>query len=242
MNSVLFEETIQTKAREEDFSSQPQGHGSKEWRRYKFGQLYPQANGVREHVTAPSCLRVECVAQAQAEKPSLIASLRFLHPMSRIVGSISARLNELGGGMAQSFQSVNELIIEGRRYYAGREALEREIKTGPLTLETHSTSRVNVPFRFYASREFEPVRNRNEQIAGAILRSQEGIAGSMAIASEPMGPNLFKISLCLHNHSRLDETESQKLDAVLLHAFISVRISVQLTRGEFLDSPAGWAD
>jgi hypothetical protein len=176
--------------------------------------------------------------RGQSDKPSLLVSLQFLHPMSRIVGSVSARETELGGGLAQSFQSLHELTIEGRLFQAGREAVEREFKTPPFPLNPLAPSRARFPFRFYASREFEPIRDYNQQIVGAILRCQEGLEGMMAIAAEPAGQNFFKITFRVENRTRMDDAEAKNHDAILLRTYFSTRSLLRAIGGEFA-SPTG---
>ncbi|HZV35208.1 MAG TPA: hypothetical protein VFB72_11600, partial [Verrucomicrobiae bacterium] len=141
-------------------------------------------------------------------------------------------------GLAQSFQSLNAIMVEGRRFDAGREVVERELKCSPLMFDADSPSHLNLPFRFYASREFEPLRDRNQKIAGAILRCQEGIEGLMQISAEPVGARSFKISASIENHTQLGEIESQDYDAVLLRSLVSLRISMRSKGAEFISSPA----
>lgn len=233
MNSLSFEDTG---TGEEVFISEAHDQMSGERKRFKFPPIYPETKAAHSQARTPSVIQAHCGVVAQGERPMIVANLHFLHPVSQIVGIISARVNELSGGLTQSFQPRDEITIEGRTFHAGREAVEREVSAAPLSLNPDSPLRFKLPFRFYASRDFEPIRDRRQQIAGAILRCQEGIEGAMQIAVDPVEQNLFRISIRLENHTRTEPMESQGHDTTFLRTMISAHIALHAKGCEFIAS------
>jgi hypothetical protein len=203
-------------------------------REFELGHVYPEA-GSSERCVGCSTAHLEFMAYADVEKPTLLMSLHFLHPILRSTGSI-----ELKAGSIESFESLNELIVDGRHFMSGHESIERELKLPPFTPESISAHRASFPFRFYPWREFEPVRDARHQIAGAIVRSQAGIEGVVEVRIEPAATDAFKINVELQNHSRANDAESP--DGLLLRTLVSANVVVRASDAELVCVTAHAAD
>lgn len=205
------------------------------WQRFPLGEIYPENCSIRHNGIGKNTQ--ECLVRVNEENASLSVVVRFLHPTLRTVGSLSARTNEFGPGLAQSFQPLREFSLEGRLFQAGQESVQREVKPAPVPLDILSPARVTFPFRFYASRDYEPIRNCKQQIVGATLHRQEGLEGLLEMTVESAGIQAFKFTVRLVNRTPLARMESRNHEDVLLRTFVSAHIIVRANGAEFV-SPA----
>src|ERR1700730_12148650 len=58
--------------------------------RFTFGRVYPEAYSEAQSGAEPCAMQTECLLQARAKTPTLEVRVRFLHPMARTVGLLSA--------------------------------------------------------------------------------------------------------------------------------------------------------
>ena len=58
--------------------------------RFTFGRVYPQAYGEAQNGAEPFAMRTECLLRSRGETSTLEVRVRFLHPMTRTVGLLSA--------------------------------------------------------------------------------------------------------------------------------------------------------
>src|SRR5579883_245102 len=168
MNTLLLDEALKQALYESRSACPWFPTAPKDRQQFALGEIYPQT-GNRDTGMESAIVETDCFIRANVERPWLKLTIRFLHPTERVVGSLSARVTELGGGLAQSFQTLRELSVDGRQFRPGQESVQREINPPPLTLDSRAVSQSSFPFRFYAAREFEPIRDSEHEIAGAIF-------------------------------------------------------------------------
>src|SRR5215469_1809758 len=180
VNAVLYEGYILYPYR----ASSPK----KRRERFTFGRVYPRAYSVAQKGAEPCVMQTECLVKTGAEPAKLCVNVGFLHPMAREVGAFEAPLEQLPMETQPDFKIVPELQIGEHVFQRWHEAVEREITVPVLELDGDSRSKSIVPFRFFASRDLEPIRDAQKRVAGMIIRRQETVEGVIEIIAQRLQP------------------------------------------------------
>ena len=102
--------------------------------RFTFGRVYPEAYSAAQNGAEPCVMQTECLAQTRTNEAALDVSVRFLHPMWREVGLLSAPLREWIDGVEPEFQLAQELRMDGHLFQTWQEAVEREVRIPEMLL------------------------------------------------------------------------------------------------------------
>jgi hypothetical protein len=214
--------------------------------RFTFGRVYPQAYGEAQNGAEPSAMQTECLLRNQGEMPSLEVRVRFLHPMTRSIGLLSVAVPELPADIESgSFLQVPELRIDDKLYQTWQEAVEREVRSSRQPLDGLANQPLLVPFSFASSLTFDPIRDRQSQVIGAIIRSQQTVLGTIHIAVQPVGGKVFKVRVTVENHTPLSDRDLNQQEEVLMRTFASTHTILESEKGEFLslmDPPDDYAE
>ena len=160
--------------------------------RFTFGRVYPQAYREAQNGAEPFAMRTECLLRSRGKTSTLEVRVRFLHPMARTIGLLSAPLPELPVDIGpDSFSLVPELRIDDKLYQSWQEAVEREVRTSCQTLESVAKQTMSLPFHFLGSLTFDPIRDHQNQVIGAIIRRQQSVEGTIDIAAPTCGRRSF---------------------------------------------------
>jgi hypothetical protein len=216
--------------------------------RFTFGRVYPRAYGEAQSGAEPSAMQTECLLRSEGEMPDLEIRVRFLHPMTRAIGLLSAPVRELPADIESesgSFLLVPELRIDDKLYQTWQEAVEREVRSSRQPLHALVTQPLSVRFSFVSSLTFDPIRDRQSQVIGAIIRRQQSVEGTIHIAVHPVGRKVFKVRVTVENHTPLSDRDLDQQEEVLMRTFASTHTILESDRGEFfslMDPPEAYAE
>jgi hypothetical protein len=118
------------------------------------------------------------VLVAGDEHARIEVAVRFLH--------VVARQPTLRG------EPVDELEVGGERYLAWDEATEREVTTGPLSLGDARRVQIDIT----AGEAREPAGD------GEIVRSWRELQGAVAVDTQRLAPQLFRLGVTIENTTR----------------------------------------
>ena len=205
--------------------------------RFTFGRVYPEAYSAAQRGAEAFAAQTECLVRTTGPTSTLNISIRFLHPMARQIGALREPVFKLNG-VEPDFEFVRELCVGGERYQSWVEAVEREVALPVISL--CGSQEQTAPFRFFASRELEPIRDE-EHIVGLAVRRQERIEGTISANLTQLEPDLYRIRVRIVNQSALTARELDDDDAVMLRLFASTHIILCAEGAEFVslvDPPA----
>ncbi len=212
--------------------------------RFTFGRVYPRAYAVAQNGAEPSAMQTECLVRSRgSEIPTLAVRVRFLHQTARTIGLLPAPERELPTDIG-SFSFVPELRIDEKLYQTWQEAVEREIRSTPRPLDGFINRSLSLPFHFLSSLAFEPICDRQNRVIGAIIRRQQSVEGTIKIAVQPLGGEVFKISVTVENQTSLSDLDLTQQEEVLMRTFASTHTILESASGEFFsltDPPEAYA-
>lgn len=218
----------------------PYRASSKKNRRERFtlGRVYPESFSKAQDGREPCVMQTECLARLLGPAATLSVNARFLQPMAREIGALRKPISKLNG-VEPEFEIVPELHVSGELYQTWHEAVEREVIAPQIQIT--GDNEWSDQFRFFASRELEPLREK-EAIVGVAIRRQEKIEGEFSIATHPVGDGIFKITVRLMNQSALPPEQLDDENALLLRLFASTHVMLCVNDAELIsqsDPPAG---
>jgi hypothetical protein len=214
--------------------------------RFTFGRVYPQAYSEAQNGAEPFTTQTECLLRSQGERPTLEVRVRFLHPVARNVGLLPEPAPDLPADIEKSsFSIVPELRVDNKLYQTWQEAVEREIRSAHRSLDSVAHQAWSLPFHFSSSLAFDPIRNGQNQVIGAIIRRQQSVEGTIEIAAQRIDGDVFKISVKVENHTTVPKPELNQQEEVLMRTFASTHTILESGGGEFLslmDPPPEYAE
>jgi hypothetical protein len=214
--------------------------------RFTFGRVYPRAYSESQSGAEPFSMQTECLLQGRGTTTALEVRVRFLHPMTRAIGLLSAPAAVLPANIGpDSFSFVPELRIGDKLYQAWQEAIEQEVRSSPQLLDSLAKQTLSVPFDFLSSQNFEAIRDGQSQVIGAIIRRQQSLHGTIHIAAQPLGGEIFKIRVTIENHTPLSAPDLDQPEEVLMRTLASTHTILESDGGKFfsqMDPPESHAE
>ena len=202
--------------------------------RFTFGRVYPHDYSVAQNGAEPFVMGTQCLLTGR-DRTHLELSVRFLHVTSREILSFREPQPELPASLsAASVELVPELRVDGQSFLTWQEAVEREVNVGPQTIKHMAGTKCQVPFRFPAEEQLEPIKDRNSSIVGLIRRRRERLDGEILCEIEEIEAGLFRIAVEIVNRSTVPETELENQDAVLLRTLASTHTVLHTDEGQFV--------
>jgi len=159
--------------------------------------------------------------------------VRFLHLVTREIGSLPNDLAELPATGEPAFTPVASLEVEGVRFLAWEEAVEREVVAQGATIE-QLLHGISLPFAFPGSRTIEPIRSAAGRIAGVVIRTGLNLDGRLTVAAAPAGPGAYRLTVRIENTTRLGVTEIARRDLAQRRAFASTHTLLGVQGGAFV--------
>jgi hypothetical protein len=193
--------------------------------RFTFGRVYPKDYSESQQSAEPFLNQTECLVRSTGERPVLEVTVRFLHPMWREVGYISSDA---------PFRVVPELSVAGKLYQTWQEATEREVAVSLGPLKSSPSQRTKAPFSFPALRKLEHISVESSLAGKAIQRRQEAVEGTVEIEAEPLGADVFKITVRVLNRTPLCSAHCNDQDAVIMRTFTSTHTILRASGGQFI--------
>jgi hypothetical protein len=199
--------------------------------RWTFGAVYPreysEANGGRE----PWTMHTECLVEGQVDDISLDVTVRFLHLLTRTV--VQPEPVKVDHVMATATEWSMADLLAGEPL---QEGVEREVSTLDLSLSQLVTHPHVVEIDFPGGRMVDDKDSisRASITTGQIIREQQPIRGAVILAAEPVGVNLFKLSIHIENRTPGTSDVTSRRDAVLFQSFVSTHTILQVRQGSFI--------
>jgi hypothetical protein len=177
----------------------------KNQRRWTFGGVYPRDHSAA-HPDDPWLMRTQCLLEATAGA-RVTVTVRFLHVVRRqVVGAAG--------------EPVDEIVAGGERHLSWSEAVEREIAIKPLQLGEASTT----PIAIAAAEEIEPLEG------GAVARRWRRLDGAVTVASEEVGPGVWRLTAEIANRTPF----AGDREAALERTFCSTHTVLRTSAGRFV--------
>jgi len=158
----------------------------KNHQRWTFGGVYP-----RDHSEGreddPWVMQTQVLVKG-SDDATLSVGVRFLHIVQRDV----ARFTD------GDLEPIDELVLGDERHLSWEEAVEREIQTPDLRLGDLNSGH-SVPIEVEAASTEEKLLDAEGMQAGAIVRSWEGLKGSVEVGAERLEDELHRVTVRIEN-------------------------------------------
>jgi hypothetical protein len=186
--------------------------------RWTFGGIFPREFADRAG-SDPCTMQTQCLVRGR--DPVADIRVRFLHLVARQVGTLVEPAPKLAVDSEHAFTPVPSLDLDGTRFVTWEEAIEREVVAPTLVLRALVERPAVIPFDFSRTRQFEPLKRRNGQVAGALLRTALALQGELTIAAEPVGRELFRLTARIENTTTCEPYEIADRNRAQRRAFAS---------------------
>lgn len=201
--------------------------------RWNFGALCPPAYSRAQGDTESCDMQTECLVSGD-ERATLGVKVRFLHLLSREVGRLTTPLPELPEGSESDSQTVAAMEVGGQIYQTWQEAVEREVDSPGINLSKLAAEGRRQPFTFPPKQETEPLREPGGRIVGVLVRRQQSVEGSIEVAAERAGEELFKVTVRISNLTPLEDAALKSRDEALMRSLVSTHTILGAGGGEFV--------
>jgi hydrogenase maturation protease len=195
--------------------------------RFNFGVLYPRFYSEAQSGSDAWSMQTGMLMTGNSQS-AVEVRVRFLKLVSR-----SPR--------KPNFEPVSSLEVDGKVFSSWQEAVECEVVIPPCNLHELTLSPYEKHFHFPAKEDAEPLRDRNNQMAGVVVRTQDSICGTIEIFAERPVEEIFKIRIFVRNLTSLgDDGESLGRDRALARSLVSAHVVLGAVDGQFvslLDPP-----
>jgi hydrogenase maturation protease len=215
----------------------------KNQQRWNFGVLCPPAYCELQKGSESSSMQTEVLLLTHGSA-DLSVKVRFLQIVQRSISDPPAPVSTLSKNAAPDLNVVDRLEVDGGMRRPWQEAVEREVPSSAMRLESSIISS-SIPFHFAKESEPEIVSDRSGGIFGVVTRQWEGLSGSVDIAIERLQDCLFKATVRIHNLTPFDPPANASREQALMFSFASAHTILGVEGGEFislLDPPAGYQD
>jgi hypothetical protein len=207
----------------------------KNQQRFNFGVVYPQAYSEAQKGSDPWIMQTECLLQG-SELTAVEIHLWFLQLTAR---SVEERV-ALTGPDGPAFAPVKTLEVNGQKFYAWEEAVEREVTIPSIRLGDLIQQPQQPSISFLSSRTDEPLLKGIGNVAGRLVRTQQAINGTVYVAAHPVCDGVYKLVVRVINVTAMEAPECASREDALMGSFISAHVVLGVDNGEFfslLDPP-----
>ena len=199
--------------------------------RWTFGGIFP-----RDFAAAagsdPCAMQTQCLVCGNA--PVVDIKVRFLHAIERELGELAQPACSLPVDGDPDFVSVPSIEIDGQRFVAWQEAVEREIPVAGFALDEWPSGGAQIPFAFPSMREVEPIRRADGMIAALVQRTASELGGELTLAAEPVATDAFRMTVRIENTSPCEPCEIADRRLAQRRAFASTHTILTVRNGAFV--------
>jgi hypothetical protein len=211
--------------------------------RWNFGGLCPRSYSESQRGNERWSSQTECLVMGTGAT-TIGIQLRFLHLVARQATELVPNGDESGYD-CRNFLPVETIKLEDRLFQTWQEALERQFHTPlfPLDSLTHKPQRISM--NFPASESMELLRDAGGAVAGAFIRTQRELHGSIEVSAERLDDALFRIHVQVLNLTGMADTDRVSRDQAMMSSLVSSHHILTVEGGEFvslLDPPAEFRD
>lgn len=199
--------------------------------RWTFGGLLPEAFCARNQSGDSSHLQVEVLIAGQPDT-RIEAVVRFLHLTSRQVGQFLPPLEHWPDQVEPPSQPTDSLSVDGTLFQTWQEGEEREMVLGEWSLaglQSGQHRRQGFP----RQRRLEPLRARDERIAGVLIREQQSLDIQAEATAVPVSEGLFRARFRVSNTTPLADAALGREEA-LLRGLVSTHLLLGVEQGQFV--------
>ena len=227
VNAVLYEGYILYPYRPSSVKNQ---------QRWTFGGVFPE-----DYATVgggdPCAMQTQCLLRGDADTVVELR-VRFLHLVAREIGSLPQPLAELPATGEPAFTPVASLELDGVRWLAWEEAVEREVVV-PAAAIGDLLAGVTVPFAFPGSRDIAPILVAAGSvgagsIGGVVVRTALDLRGRVTLTAAVAAAGAYRLSVRIENITPLDVAEIANRDRAQRRAFSSTHTLLGVQGGAFV--------
>jgi hydrogenase maturation protease len=200
----------------------------KNQQRWNFGVVYPTGSS-----EGASRMQTQCLALIHSSAAMLDVKTTFLHLTNRTISALDEPVENLIEGSEPASHPVARMECDGQLYQTWQEGVERSIELPGCRLEEMAVQPVRKQFTFPWLHATEPIRDESGQIAMLIVREQQALSGSVEMFAEPLGKDLWRITIRLENLT-VNENQPQNRDGALLRSLVSAHKILTLHGGDFI--------
>jgi hypothetical protein len=205
----------------------------KNQQRWNFGVLCPQSYSAAQKGSEAWTMQTECLVEGSS-MTGLEVRVRFLQLVDRSVGELGMPINHVPSGETPEFRLVDRLVVKNRVYQPWQEAVEREVVLPVYNVEALGYRLMPDAFTFPAEKQFEYLRDTDDQIAGVVVRERQSLYGAVEIMSEKVLDGVFKVSVRVRNTTPFEVATDSTRDDALLHSLASTHTVLGVQDGRFV--------
>jgi hypothetical protein len=199
--------------------------------RWTFGGIFPR--DFSDHTGSDPCaMQTQCLVRGL--DPIVDIKLRFLHLVAREVGVLPNPLAQLPPDSEPAFTPVPSLEIDGTRFLAWEEAVEREVDVADVELRHWLDGTARIPFEFSGTRQLEPLRRSDGLVAGLLRRTALAVQGELTIAAEPVAGDVFRLTIRIENLSSGEPSETGDRNQAQRRALVATHTMLGVHGGAFV--------
>lgn len=242
MNRELVEKVVNAVLYEGYILYPYRASSKKNRERFTFGRVYPEDYSIAQNGAEPFVMQTECLVRDESKDALINISVRFLHPMAREVGILSAPITEMPE-VEPKFEIVPDLQVGEQLYQTWQEAVERRVELAPFPLS--SATKMSHEFNFPTSRALEPVRGDDGKISAIVVRRQDAVRGVIEVSTQPVDDSVFKMTVRIVNRTAVSKQDLENQSAIIMRTFTSTHTILQAQGGEWIsltDPPPTYAN
>src|ERR1700694_1184654 len=195
--------------------------------RWTFGVVYPREYSEANGGIEPWTMHTDGLVEARVDDISLDITVRFLHLLARTVVQPEPVKDEHVEANAGEWSLASRFADEPLQ-----EGVEREVSVLDLSLSELIAHPRIVEIDFPGGRMVDDKGATTS--AGQFVREQQPIVGAVLLIAEPVGENLFKLSVHIENRTPETGEVTSRRDAVLFQSFLSTHTILQVKQGSFI--------
>jgi hypothetical protein len=195
--------------------------------RWTIGIVYPREYSEANGNIEPWTMQTECLVSGSVGT-SLDIYVRLLHLL--LHRTKQSETTSVPSETRLDTMNASEWSLASRlASQPWEEGTEREVSVLNLPLSSLLDHPRLLEITFPVERMVEEPTNES---AAAIIREQQPLAGAVIIGAEPIGTDLFRLSVRIEN--RTPETGALTSNAVMPHSFVSTHTILQVHQGTFI--------
>jgi hypothetical protein len=198
--------------------------------RWTFGVVYPREYSESNGGIEPWTMHTECLVEGDSDTV-LDITVRFLHLLLRSTAPSARRQSDADESLAGEWSLASRFAGEPLQ-----EGVEREVSALDLSLRELVAQPRVVAIDFPGERlvEEKSAAGAASEPAQQVVREQQPILGLVVLAAEPIGENIFKLSIHIENRTPGTGEVASTRDAVLFQSFVSTHTILQVRHGSFI--------
>ena len=213
----------------------PYRPSTKNRQRWTFGGLAPRewserfGTGAGEHWT----MQTQCLVQGNHDARVSVC-VRFLQIIDRAIGQLAKPLSHWPPTSEPDYQLVPELTVSGTHHECWQEAIEREVRLPPETIERVRFGSHSEKFLLPECCRLEPLRDDDGVCVGVFVRRQAALQGRIDVSARQVWQGLHRLTVQIQNETPFNAGADVPRDEIVLHSLASTHAILHVEGGEFV--------